>query len=160
MSIATVLVSGQLYTPAGTPAANAEVRFSLSGPGIVGLSLLVPRFAATQCDATGAFALQLVPSPAGTHYTVRAGWDGALLLSVRAVVPANDCQLSQIMDALPVPSLSAAEQALIDLQAALAQINAIRQEVIDLGAAGGGSSLDGGAPDSVYTTSTIDGGTP
>jgi hypothetical protein len=103
MAIETVLVSGQIYCPDGSPAANTPVDFTLSGPGVVGLSLLVPKVARTTTDELGAFALQVVPSPPGTYYSVRASRNGALLFAAQAVVPNSACQLTQIMQALPVP---------------------------------------------------------
>ena len=136
--ITTVLVSGQLHNPDGSAAAHADVRFTLSGLGVVGLSLLVPRFANTSSDANGAFALQVVPSPPGTYYTVRAGWAGALLFNVRAVVPASACQLTQIMQTAPYPAIGASQQALLDLQAAQAEIEVSRQSA---GASAGSAAL-------------------
>ena len=127
MSIPTVLVSGQIYYPSGAPAAHADVLFTLSGLGVVGLSLLVPRLALGACDAVGAFAMQVAPSPPGTYYEVRASMPGTLLFLVKAVVPANACQLTQIMQSLPLPAVSAAQQALIDLQATQAAIEVARQ---------------------------------
>ena len=127
MNLNTVTVSGQINRPDGAPAAGATVRFALNALGVDGLALVVPRYADAVCDAQGAFAAQVVPSPAGTYYEVRIGWADAVLLRVRSVVPANNCQLTQIMQALPHPPLDAAQRALLDLQAAQAGIEVQRQ---------------------------------
>lgn len=127
MTIETVLVSGQLRYPDGTLAANTPITFTLSGAAVAGLALLLPKVVNGVSDAAGLIAMQVAPSPAGTYYSVRASRNGALLFAAQAVVPANACQLTQIMQALPVPSIPAAQQALIDLQAAQAEIEADRQ---------------------------------
>ena len=134
MNLATVTVSGQINQPGGAPAAHASVRFALSALGIDGLALVVPRYTDAVCDAQGTFAAQVVPSPAGTYYDVRIGWDDALLVRVRVVVPASDCQFAQILQTLPRPSMDAAERALLDLQAAQAAFK-IDQQGIEASAA-------------------------
>jgi len=134
MNLITVTVSGQINQPGGAPAAYASVRFALSAPGVDGLALVVPRYADAVCDVQGAFAAQVVPSPAGTYYDVRIGLDDVLLVRVRVVVPASDCQFAQIMQTLPHPSIDAAQRALLDLQAAQALFK-IDQQGIEASAA-------------------------
>lgn len=151
--LTTVAVSGQLYNPDGSPAANAAIRFTLSGLGVAGLDLIVPRFADTTCDALGAFVLQVAPSPPGTYYAVRAGRDGVLLFTTRAVVPGNNCQFSQIMQALPAPAIDASQQALIDLQAAQAGIETSRQSSLSNAASAAASADAATAQAASFATS-------
>lgn len=157
MSVTTSTVSGMLYLPSGSPAAHAEVTFTLVGLGVVGLSLVMPRTVSAVCDADGGLSVEVVPSPPGTYYDVSAtahgDWGSRPFFTERAVIPGTDCQLSQTLQLEPAPALDAAQQALLDLQAAMAQINA----VIPLAA----PQADGGTPSSIYSDiDTIDGGNP
>jgi hypothetical protein len=123
MDITTVTVSGQINKQDGKPAALTKVRFVLSAIGIVGLAMVLPKYVDITCDASGTFSAQVMSNPAGTYYTVTISPTNGLPISMRAVVPAADCQFSQILQDLPAENIGYAQRALLDLQAAQAEIN-------------------------------------
>lgn len=133
MSVTSVNVTGILKLPSGQPAAFATVRFTLSNPGLLGITVVVPVSIRITADMNGAFSVALLPSVRHTYYTVTVFRStGVVLLETVAVVPSYDCQFSQIIQPFPPTKQTAVIAALGDLQEAQADIKAAQQLVLSI----------------------------
>lgn len=131
MPVTSVNVTGTLKMPSGSPAALATVRFTLSSPGLLGVTVVLPFTVRTTADANGVFTVTLAPNSLNSYYAVtvyRA--NGVVLLETVAVVPAFDCQFSQVIQARQPSQTSASIEAIAQLQTAQANIEVVRLEVL------------------------------
>jgi len=141
MSVPSVTVSGVLNLPSGLPLALASIRFTLSNPGLRGVTVVVPIATRATTDASGFFSIKLSPNTKNTYYTVTIYRStGVVILETVAVIPNTDCQFSQVIQTGQPTTLTAAVIALEDLKVAQANIEVVRLGVIATAAATNSSS--------------------
>lgn len=131
MPVNTVNVTGTLRLPSGLPAALATIRFTLSNPALLGVTVVVPQNVRATTDVNGVFNVSLLPNLKFAYYTVTVYRStGVVILETVAVIPAFDCQFSQVIQVRPSTNASASIVALSELQAAQAGIEAARLQII------------------------------
>ena len=128
----SVNVIGTLTLPSGLPAAGATIRFTLSNPGLLGVTVVLPTNVKAVANAAGQFSVALVPNPPHSYYTVTVYKSvGVVLLESVVVIPAHDCQFSNVLQTRP-SSITASIAALAQLQEAQASIEQARLEITAL----------------------------
>lgn len=131
----TVAVTFIAYDQNGGPVAGARVQARLDRTEIY-QGFVVPEQVEVVADGQGHVILNLWPNVlgvAGSAYRVRA-WNpdtGKKFLDALALVPNSPCRLEEILQLEPFPPRDAAQQALIALQAAQADISAQAQATAD-----------------------------
>ena len=131
MHLSPVNVTGTLVLPSGKHAALATIRFTMSSPGLLGVTVVLPRSVRAVADEDGNFSASLLPSSQHTYYTVTVfRSNGVVLLETVAVIPAYDCQFSQVIQARPATTVTASIAALAQLQAAQENIETARLQIL------------------------------
>lgn len=149
--LVTIPVLVTAVRPDGTLVTGARVRAVITVPEVDG-DLVVRATVEDITDAGGSVTLALWPNSRGVNssqYRILIDEVGySVLITVpEAPVSAWPLHVHTLINQAPYPPLSASQQALTALQAALAQL--------------AGSQIDGGTPGSVYGgTTAINGGTP
>ena len=125
MSIPTVAVTCIAHDQQGNPVAGGAFRAKLDRTEIYN-GFVVPEVIEGTADANGVCVLNLWPNALGVNsssYRIRA-WNpdtGAKYLDAQAVVPNSDCLLQNIIQVEPFPPLDQTQQALIAVQASVAE---------------------------------------
>ena len=142
--------------PNGEPAAAVSVRFTLSNPSLLGVTVVVPTNVRATTDDTGQFSVALIPNSVHSYYTVTVYKSvGVVLLETLVVVPNNDCLFSQIIQTSQPTTITATAAATAQLLAAQVEIEEARLEVAGILAAVNASGGTGSA-----NTTGFAGGTP
>lgn len=136
MTLPTVPVRVSVYDQSGDPIAGGRVTARLDKTEISGAALVFPELTESTTDAAGVCIINLWPNALGAHgssYRVQAYHPdtGRRCLDAQVVVPNGPCRLEEILQLEPFPARDAAQQALIALQAAQANVSAQVQTAID-----------------------------
>jgi len=127
MSLTSVNVTGTLALPSGQPASNAHVWFTLSNPGLLGITVVLPVTAKTITDDNGNFLVTLEPNAVNTYYTVAVYREtGSVILETVAIIPNTDCKFSQVIQVSNPTTLTASITAIEDLKNAKASLELAR----------------------------------
>lgn len=142
MTLVTTNVKATFLNPDGTPIVGAKVTATLSRSEVDG-SVLVPSKCTGNTDSTGTVTLPLWPNTRGSFgskYSLYAVVGSATIWSGSIVVPESVTVVDAvtILQAAPIPSLDAAQLAVLQAQDYAAQAAASAQEAAESAALGGG----------------------
>lgn len=136
MTLKTVLVTGTLFNPDGSPATNARgsarlTRYETDG-GVV-----VPSLVQIATDEAGEFAIELWPNErgsGGSQYRVEVAGGRQLLLNVLITVPdvEGPVVIESIINGPPYPPVDAAQLAVMQAQAAALEAKGYRDDTAEL----------------------------
>lgn len=136
MTVTTVPVRISAYDQSGNPIVGGRVTARLDKTEVGGAALVFPELTESTTDAAGVCILNLWPNALGSSsssYRIQAYHPdtGRRCLDAQVVVPNSPCRLEEILQLEPFPPRDAAQQALIALQAAQADISAQAQATAD-----------------------------
>ena len=128
MSIPTVAVTCRAYDQQGNPVAGGTFRFKLDRTEIYN-GFVAPELYEATANDQGVAVVNVFPNALGTassQYRVQAfnADTGSKYLDVMAVVPNSACDLEDIVQLPPYPSVDQSQQALQAVQAAAAGVTA------------------------------------
>ena len=110
-----------MHNPDGSEAANTGIEFRLPLREI-DAGIVLPQVIKAQTDENGDVVVRLWPNENGvqsSHYDVTI-FTSSRIVHDTIVVPDADCNLHDILQRRPYPSIDSAEQAVIDAQKAAA----------------------------------------
>lgn len=132
MALKTVNITGQLYNPDGTPAANATGTAVLTKLEIDN-GTVVPSVVSFTTDATGLLDINLWPNErgqAGSRYRLRAKTAKNGIVDTMITVPDSDAPVSldDVIEAVPYPPVEYSKKILEQAQTAVDTANAAKTE--------------------------------
>lgn len=135
-TLTTVPVRITVFDQSGNPVSGGRVTARLDKTEISGAALVFPELTESATDDAGVCVLQLWPNALGagrSSYRIQAynPDGGRRCLDAQVVVPNSPCRLEEILQLEPFPPRDAAQQALIALQAAQADISSHAQTASD-----------------------------